>query len=258
MKIKLTKANANGNSFILINNIPKKSLINSSIISDICNQYNTDGLIMLNSSNINNIIMDYYNNDGSWETLCINGLTCIGLLLNNTLSKKKFEINCGSSIYSINILKNNYIKISMPEPKYKSKKISVENLEGFYIDSGAKHFVTEINSKWPSDNEIKNIAKRIRYNKKLFPDGINVNFYQVFDTESLKIKTYEKGIEDLMQSCASGSYACAYHCHYKNMLKGNIKIINPGGEFEISFNKDYTKNYITNKAKLEFSSLINL
>ena len=184
MKIKITKANANGNTFILINNIPKKSLINSSIISDICNQYNTDGLIMLNSSNINNIIMDYYNNDGSWETLCINGLTCIGLLLNNTLFKKKFEINCGSSIYSINILKNNFIKISMPEPKYKSKKISVENLEGFYIDSGAKHFVTEIDSKWPSDNEIENIAKRIRYNKKLFPDGINVNFYQVFDTQS--------------------------------------------------------------------------
>ena len=258
MKIKLTKANANGNSFILNNNIPKKSLINSSIISDICNQYNTDGLIILNSSNINNIIMDYYNNDGSWETLCINGLTCIGLLLNNTLSKNKFEINCGSSIYSINILKNNYIKISMSEPRYKSKQISIEELEGFYIDSGAKHFVTEINSKWPSKKKLIEISKKIRYINKLFPDGINVNFYKIINNDTIEVKTYENSIEKLMSSCASGSYACAYHCYYNKKIKPNIKIVNPGGEFKISFNKDYTKNYILNKATLGFNSSINL
>ena len=48
---------------------------------------NIDGLITANIET-NNIVMDYYNNDGSWETLCVNALKCVGLLLNNTLDLK--------------------------------------------------------------------------------------------------------------------------------------------------------------------------
>ena len=49
MKIKITKANANGNSFIIINQIDLKA--NNSLskfqILKLCNAYNTDGLIII-------------------------------------------------------------------------------------------------------------------------------------------------------------------------------------------------------------------
>ena len=33
--------------------------------------------------------MDYYNNDGTWETFCLNGVICASLIL-----KKEFDKNC--------------------------------------------------------------------------------------------------------------------------------------------------------------------
>ena len=43
--------------------------------------------------------------------------------------------------------------------------------------------------------QILNLAKKIRYNTKTFPDGVNVNFYKVVNHDTIEVKTYEKGIE---------------------------------------------------------------
>ena len=257
MKIRITKANAHGNSFILINNISNIDLINNKIISEICSNYNTDGLIILNSSNIDNIIMDYYNNDGSWETLCVNGLLCTGELLNTIHAKNSYNIKCGDGIHKIN-KKNNVFEISMPKPKYKSKKIEIENIQGYYIDSGAKHFVIHKEGMWPTDDIIIDISKKIRYNKELFPDGINVNFFKTINKNTIEVKTYEKGIESLMNSCASGSFACAFHYHKKYNINSNINIINKGGEYISIFNNNYNNNSIASKSIIEYHDFFNL
>ena len=246
MKHKLIKANANGNNFIIIN----QKKIERKFIIDICQKYNTDGFISLNSSNNNEIIMDYFNNDASWETLCINGLTCVGLILNNQFKKNTFLITCGAKSYKIKI-HNNLIKIEVPEPSYKSKEINVENYNGFYIDSGAKHFVIEIKNKWPNKSQLLKHAKKIRYNIKKFPNGINVNFFKMVNAQTIKVQTYEKGVEKLMSSCASGSYAAAYHFIKTINFNTNITIINNGGTYNIKFGKNCKKNYIINKAKFK-------
>ena len=92
MKIKITKANANGNSFIIINQIDLKA--NNSLskiqILKLCNAYNTDGLIIIIKKS-SNIKIDYFNNDGSWETLCVNGVICAALKLQNQHLPYKIE-----------------------------------------------------------------------------------------------------------------------------------------------------------------------
>ena len=59
MKIKITKTNANGNSFIIINYLKNNETFlknKHKIIIDICRKYNTDGLIILKTKP--DIIMD--------------------------------------------------------------------------------------------------------------------------------------------------------------------------------------------------------
>jgi diaminopimelate epimerase len=139
----------------------------------------------------------------------------------------------------------------MPEPNYKSKNILIENLKGDYIDSGAKHFVTELISKWPNNKNLIEIAKKIRYNDLVFPQGINVNFYKIINSDTIEVKTYEKGVEKLMQSCASGSFASAYVFHKKNNKKNNkINIINMGGNSFIIINKNSLRNKKLSKKKI--------
>ena len=85
-------------------------------------------------------------------------------------------------------------------------------------------------------------AKKIRHNKILFPDGINVNFYKIINKNTIEVRTYEKGVEALMLSCVSGSFACAYHFCKRTNTQNEINIMNPGGNFLCSFKNNKKVN----------------
>ena len=257
MKTKITKTNANGNNFIIIENQNDNSSLNKNSIKKICNEYVTDGLIIISHQNSDNFKMDYFNNDGSWETLCINGMTCSALLLKKIVPKKNLHIKSNNILYPINIDENDKVKIQLPTPKYKFQNIMIDKIKGTYIDSGAKHFIIEV-KEWDNNFELIEIAKKIRYNKGLFPDGTNVNFFKLLNKNTIEVKTYEKGVEKLMDSCASGSYACAYDSYTKNKIENKITIINPGGKFNIIFNDKNQNFYIFNSAILEYHDMIDL
>ena len=257
MKTEITKTNANGNNFIIIQNQSYKQFINSNFIKKICKHYSTDGLIIINHIENNDFAMNYFNNDGSWETLCINGLTCSSLLLKKTVSIKKLNIISNNIPYPIEIENRDKVKIKLPAPKYKIKNIKLNNIHGTYIDSGAKHFIIEV-KEWINDTQLVELAKKIRYNKEVFPDGTNVNFFKLLNQHTIEVKTYEKGVEKLMDSCASGSYACAYDAYVNKKTESKIIIINPGGKFDITINANTQNYYILNSAVLECSHTIDL
>ena len=106
MKIQFYKCNGNGNSFkiILLNDSLKKEFFSSSLIKKICSlNHSVDGLILVNNNN-KKIKMDYYNNDGTWETLCLNGLRCTSLILSKKNNSKEVNIYCNEVLYETNIL----------------------------------------------------------------------------------------------------------------------------------------------------------
>ena len=138
----------------------------------------------------------------------------------------------------------------MPTPIYKTNKLTIDNISGYYIDSGAKHFVINYNKNFPDDSILKKIAQKIRYNKEYFPDGVNVNFYNKEKEDLIYVKTYEKGIESMMPSCASGSFACAYHFSKKNKIS-NIHINNDKGSLKATFNFDSKIHKISGNAVID-------
>ena len=99
------------------------------------------------------------------------------------------------------------------------------------------------------------IAEKIRFDN-YFIDGINVNFFKV-NNENLDVITYEKGIEKIMSSCASGSYACAYHYIFSNKLKKkDIYINNPSGGLFVHIDVKNNIYNISGSAKIEYESEI--
>lgn len=261
MKIPFYKCNANGNTFIIVvgNKKLNRDFFNKNQIKKICSTKDkelVDGFILLNIIN-DKFIMNYFNNDGNWETFCLNGLRCVALILNKELCKKDFTIKCNDEIYSTKVnIEDATVDVFLNEPLYYKKDISCENYIGDYINSGAKHFVIRYNDKWPKMEKLEKISKLIRYNTNIFPDGVNVNFYKVVNHDTIEVKTYEKGIESMMASCASGSYACAYDFSKKQSILGKINIINDGGVFNITFNKHYKKNKLIGKAEIEYKGVL--
>jgi diaminopimelate epimerase len=256
MNIPFYKCNSRGNDFFIIshpNNLEYKSFTKEKIRS-ICNygkKTSVDGFILLENL-INLKSMDYYNNDGSWETFCLNGIVCSALILKQECSKNNFEIVSNDIKYKIEISNDDNVKVQMSKPIYKNKNIKIDNYHADYLNSGAKHLVVKYDDDWTDNQKILQIMQKMIYNKIFDPEGVNVNFYKIINSGTIEVKTYEKGIESIMDSCASGSYACAYDYSRKNNHNKKINVINDGGESQIIFGRDYNTNFFISKGIIEY------
>src|SRR5690606_25423666 len=84
-------------------------------------------------------------------------------------------------------------------------KITIEK-NHVILDTGSPHYVT-----WVSNTEeidVYRFGKEIRNRKEYQPKGINVNFAQK-DKDLIKVRTYERGVEDETLSCGTGVTAVA-------------------------------------------------
>jgi len=262
METPFYKCNGNGNTFIIIvsSTLEVQNFLSKNKIKNIC--YNIedtiiDGFISANVTN-DKVIMNYYNNDGSWETFCLNGLRCLALVLYKKYNKKKLSIYSNNILYNCKVLDYQVIEVELEEPFYVKKNVKIEKIIGNYINSGAKHFVYNQLNEWSDDYSLKLEMQNIRNHSLFKPEGINVNYYKIIEENTIEVKTYEKGIEKIMKSCASGSYSCAYDYSKKNNINGKIKVLNDGGISQITFSKNYIKNKFSAVASIEYQSKIEI
>ena len=197
--------------------------------------------------------MDYYNNDGTWETMCANGARCAALYMYSKghIKNKKIKFEAGDGIHIAKIGNSNNVKLQMVIPKYCSDEIKLLGVSGFHIDSGATHFV--VNYPRIENQKVRDLGSQIRCDEVFKPRGINVNFYDILDSHTIYVKTYEKGIEDLMMSCGSGSIACVYHLSQIRRIKSPVKVHVLGGELEIKFSDDWKDVWLSGPAEIEAS-----
>jgi len=260
MKIPFTKAHGTGNDFIILKKEDCPTLISDpSFIQQICNRktgIGADSVLILSESKSANFKMDYYNSDGSWETMCANGARCAGLVM-HSLGKctENMTMITGDGKHQIQIIDEENIRLSMRPPSFKTDEVKIENCIGQHVDSGARHFVAEI--KNVTQKLVFEIGPIIRYSDYFSPHGINVNCVEIINKETIKVITYEKGIENVMLSCGSGSTASAYYLAQKYKLSSPINIQVPGGNLSIEFNADWTEVWHTGPATIVFKSEID-
>ena len=107
--------------------------------------------------------------------------------------------------------------------------------------------------------ELVPFARKIRYSKE-FPEGINVNLVEIVNEDSIKMRTYERGVENETYSCGTGVTAAAIAFHYKKMTSKNvIAVLTKGGNFKVEFeeeNGQYTNIRLIGPAQKVFEGSI--
>ena len=255
MKILFTKYHANGNDFILVldENFPEK-FRQPDIISHLCHRrigIGADGLFIISSSKDYDFFLNYYNADGSWETLCANGSRCaIQFMYNKNLVGANLVFGAGDGEHEAKILKDGDILMSLKSPEYKSDHIVSEGVAGYFIDTGARHFVCQ--SEIMDDDYVFKMGKIIRDSVLFQPRGINVNFYRQTDDNCIEIKTYEKGVEKVMLSCASGSAAVVFHLSQINAVSSPTITQSVGGKLTFIFDKKWSDPWVKGPAECLF------
>jgi diaminopimelate epimerase len=134
-----------------------------------------------------------------------------------------------------------------------------QNEDSFFINTGAPHHVEFDNDLFRMDVYAK--GKEIRYSEKYRKEGTNVDFVQIINN-GLKIRTYERGVENETLACGTGAVASAVaYCQKFNLSVSTIKVKVLGGELEVSFNKKnnkFTDVFLSGPAKFVFMGEIEI
>ena len=175
-----------------------------------------DGVMILSSSvdGAWDFVMEYFNSDGSSGMMCGNGGRCIvafadflGIVPANG---KFYEFLAADGPHTGEILGRDGHSCTV---KLKMKDVSEYRrcTDGWFLDTGTRHFV-----KFVDDVEAVDIATegpRYRWSEEFAPIGANVNFVQALPDGSLKVRTFEKGVEDETLACGTGITASALAAH---------------------------------------------
>jgi diaminopimelate epimerase len=241
MKIKFFKYQGTGNDFIIIDNRNKIFVANFFLIKKLCDRrfgIGADGLLLLNASEKYDYHMDYFNADGIIGSMCGNGGRCLA-----AFAKRMGIINNEAVFDAIDGLHNARID------KYDEKSFSanvflkmnnvkdIEQGENYtFIDTGSPHYIKIVND--PDEEEIVSEGRKIRYNERFRDLGTNVNFISI-KNDVLRIRTYERGVEDETLSCGTGAVASVLAVAKKGLLSDKLKckLITKGGDLIVHFEK---------------------
>ena len=234
-----------------------------------------DGIILICDSNIADFKMRIFNKDGSESEICGNGIRCVGKYVYDFCLTKKEEITietlAGIKNLKLNIDKGKVtsVKVDMGEPILEPNKIPIIcdndknkvelNLFGdifiFHcVSMGNPHAITLIN-----DIEKFDVVKygKIVESDKHFPNKTNVEFVQVLDKNTIKMRVYERGSGETL-ACGSGACASVVSCVINGLTERNVRVNLLGGYLNIEYNENNNHVYMTGPAVLVFNGEINL
>ena len=87
-------------------------------------------------------------------------------------------------------------------------------------------------------DELRNFARNMRHNSA-FPKGANANLYTWLDDTTVRILTFERGVEDYTLACGTGSGSTAVTLWKQGKVPGGVLTVkNPGGDLTVTIEAD--------------------
>lgn len=258
MELHFYKYQGAGNDFVLFDRRENKFSFTKEQIKKICDRkfgIGADGLMFLDPSVDNDFSMTYHNSDGEQGSLCGNGGRCIvkfakdlGLIGDNTLFSAADGLHKASLVGGLVSLEMNDVLEWKEEENYT------------FLDTGSPHHIEFV--KDVSKIDIPKQGAEIRYSSLYEPNGTNVNFVEIVNDKEIRIRTYERGVEDETLACGTGATAAAIASYIQGKVKSQTILVKvEGGELEVSFDEKvdfYSNIVLKGPAKKVFEGKIEI
>ena len=244
-QVEFVKAVASGNDFIILNNLKNQKPASANQIRKLtrvlCRRklsVGADGLLVIEPSKEANFKMRIFNPDGTEVTMCGNGSRCIALYAHRykivPRAKMIIETRAGNLQAEV---KRDRVKVKMTQPKDLRLKFDL-NVNGRkqnanYINTGVPHVVCFVRNL---DNfNVQRAGKAIRYHIDFQPKGTNANFVEVLSKGHIRVRTYERGVEQETFACGTGCVAASIITTYQMQEKPanreyKVKVDTHGGD----------------------------
>ncbi|MCK9594235.1 MAG: diaminopimelate epimerase [Candidatus Omnitrophica bacterium] len=217
-KIDFTKLVGAGNDFVLIDNRRLKIYLKqklSALAKEMCDRkfgIGADGLLIWDNVKGAAARMRIFNSDGSEAEMCGNGGRCFALYVSRKIKgiKSCFEVKTMAGLVKAQVNKDG-VRIQLTDPKQMKfnmpLRLNNRSIRVNFINTGVPHTVIFVQDL---DNiAVAQLGRQIRYHKDFAPAGTNVDFVEIEDKDSIRIRTYERGVEGETLACGTGATAAA-------------------------------------------------
>ena len=240
MKIEFYKYQGTGNDFVIIDNRDGKTILTTEQINKICDRrfgIGADGLMLLNVKASYDFEMKYYNADGKESSMCGNGGRCLTrFAFDMGIKKERYHFIAIDGEHKSVFGENGWINLKMK---------NVDNydlhLGNSIVDTGSPHLVKEVTGL--KDLDVIKHGHEIRYSKEFAENGINVNFVETLAHDTIKVRTYERGVENETLSCGTGVTASALIFAHNETGFNHIEVETLGGHLAVEFEKTGEKSF---------------
>lgn len=269
-KIEFTKMVASGNDFVVLEGYKAQGTTYKSLAKSICDRklgVGADGVLVLEKSKVADIRMRIFNADGSEAEMCGNGARCAALYIakskSHKITKSEVKLATKAGIIEAEVLKEN-IRIKLTEPRDIKLGISIKvnnrALKVNFVNTGVPHIVIFVDGLDKID--VDGLGRQIRYHEVFAPAGTNVNFIEVLDGNSIKIRTYERGVEGETLACGTGSVASALILALSINAGNKVNVHTKSGEIlKVYFNKDghkFSDVWLQGRAGIVYKGVYNV
>ncbi|MGH4050436.1 MAG: diaminopimelate epimerase [Clostridium sp.] len=251
-----TKMQGTGNDFVVIEDLEGKYENLEEIAKKLCNRHfgiGADGILVVRKSSIADLQMVIINADGSYASMCGNGIRCFAKYIweKKYVTSNSIKIETGDGVklasidvkdgifkgVTINMGRYNFDPKSIPalaEEQIINKKIEIKGKE-YSITSmlmGVPHTIVfgGVDQYMVQEGEV--IEKF-----ELFPQKTNVNFCHVVDKNTIRVKTWERGAGPTL-ACGTGSCASVVAASRLGYVEGQVTVHVPGGLLYIEIVND--------------------
>ncbi|MDB6037046.1 MAG: Diaminopimelate epimerase [Verrucomicrobiales bacterium] len=238
--------NGAGNDFVLIDNRDRKISLTREQIVRLCDRQRgvgADGLFMLvpSVSGKADWAWEFFNSDGSTADMCGNGARCFARFIQKSAGaydQTTFETGAG-------VIRADFagdrVTVNLTEPRdlrlneQVSLTSGVESIHS--INTGVPHAVIFVED---ADRAmVKGVGAEVRYHKHFAPKGTNVNFVQIKGSNSIRVRTYERGVEGETLACGTGVSASALIAAKLHHFTAPVTVQVQGGDLlEVAFDRN--------------------
>ena len=227
-RIPFVKMHGCGNDYIYIDCMEKHISAPESLSVQLSDRHfgiGGDGLVLIESSALADAKMRMFNLDGSEGNMCGNAIRCVAKYLydNGICPKKDIVIETKSGLRTVTVTTQNgvvtrasvnmgravfdtkQIPVGYAEPEMIAKPLCVggKNYTVTCVSMGNPHCVVFCDA--PEQLDLAAAGPEFEHHPA-FPEGVNTEFVQVIDANTLRMRVWERGSGETM---ACGTGACA-------------------------------------------------
>ena len=242
MSIAFWKMHGAGNDFILVDDREKTfPASDKSWMARIAARrtgVGCEGIVLIQPSTQSDFRMRFFNPDGSEVDMCGNGARCVARLA--------YEIGAAPTGMSIETaagqlraeVLGDQVRLHLTPPRdwrlQRCLRLSTGVTEFGFVNSGVPHAVVQTTDLESLD--VKRIGAEIRYHEEFAPAGTNADFMKVVGPQALRVRTYERGVEDETLACGTGIVACG-------LIAGRLGLITPPVRITCASGDELTVDY---------------